>query len=172
MTYLCKSIVNFKPHNMKKTISSLIALLLVSSLSFSQTISTGKVPKDVKKTFSKDYPKAIKPAWSMSESNYKVEFLFNSVKNSVTYDKTGKWLEKEMSISLARIPKEIKVSLTKEFAGFRSTEAEQITTQDNVTHYHLGIVKGKEAYDVYFSAAGEILKKDPKTEIKAVHKKK
>ena len=156
---------------MEKTISLLIALLLVSLLSFSQTISKSKVPKEVKKTFSTDFPKAMKPAWSMSEGNYKVEFSVNSVKNFVTYDKGGKWLEKDMSISLARIPKEIKASLAKEFPGFRSTIAEQVTTPDNVTQYHIGITKGKEAYDVYFSAAGEILKKDPKTEIKAIHKK-
>ena len=157
---------------MKKTISLLIVLFMVSLLSFSQTISTGKVPKDARKTFAKEYPKAVKPIWSMSEGNYKVEFLFNGVKNWVTYDKSGKWQEKENTVSIPRIPKEIKAKRDQEFPGFRTTETVQITTPDNVVQYHLGLIKGKEAYDVYFSPAGEILKKEPKPEVNPVIKKK
>ncbi len=157
---------------MKKTISLLIAIFLVSSLSFSQTISTSKVPKGVKKTFAKDYPKAVKPLWSVSDGNYKVDFLNNGVKNAVTYDNSGKWQQKEIAVSLPKIPKEIKATLTKEFTGFRTTESIQITTADNVIQYHLSVIKGKEAYDVYFSATGEILKKDPKPENKPVQNKK
>ena len=56
--------VNLKSHAMKKTISLLIAMFMVSSLIFSQTISTGKVPKETKKAFAKEYPKAVKPASS------------------------------------------------------------------------------------------------------------
>jgi len=156
---------------MKKTISLLIALFLISSLSFPQTISKGKVPKEVKKTFAADYSKAVKPAWSMSDENYKVEFLVNGVQNSVTYDKSGKWLEKKMSISSVKVTKEIKATISKEFIGFRSSDAEQITKPDNSLQYHLVIKKGKEAYDVYFSAAGEILKKEPKSEIQTANKK-
>ena len=147
---------------MKKIISLLIALFLISSVCFPQTIAKGKVPKDVKKTFATDYSKAVKPAWSMSDENYKVEFFVNGVQNSVTYDKSGKWLEKKMSISSVKVPKEIKATVSKEFAGFRSSDAEQITTPDNSLQYLLVIKKGKDAYDVYFSAAGEILKKEPK----------
>jgi hypothetical protein len=157
---------------MKKTISLLIALLLVSSLSFSQTISTGKVPKAVKKTFAKDYPKAVKPVWSMSDGNYKVDFLVNGVKNAMTYDNSGAWQKKEIAVSIPKIPKEIKATLSKELAGFRTTETVQITTPDNVTQFHLSVIKGKEAYDVYFSPAGEILKKEPKPENKPLQNKK
>jgi hypothetical protein len=157
---------------MKKTISLLFTLILISSLSFSQTLSTGKVPKEVRKTFAKEVPKAMKPVWSMSDGNYKVDFLFNGSKNSETYDKSGKWLEKTMTISIARIPKEVKATLKKDFLNFRSTEAEQITTADNVITYHVGIVKAKEAYEVYFSATGDVIKKEPKAEITTIPKKK
>jgi hypothetical protein len=156
---------------MKKTISLLIALFLISSVSFSQTISKGKVPKEVKKTFATDYSKAVKPEWSRSDDNYKVEFFVNGIQNSVTYDESGKWLEKKMSISSVKVPKEIKATVSKEFAGFRSSDAEQITKPDNSSQYHLVIKKGKEAYDVYFSAAGEILKKELKTEGQTTNKK-
>ena len=157
---------------MKTTISLLFTFILISSLCFSQTISTGKVPKDVKKTFSKENPKAMKPIWSMSDVNYKVDFLSNGSKNSMTYDKSGKWLDKTMTISIARIPKEVKATLSKEFPGFRSTVAEQITSADNVITYHVGIVKAKEAFEVYFSATGDVIKKEPKAEITTIPKKK
>jgi hypothetical protein len=157
---------------MKKTVLLLIALFLVSSFSFSQTISTGKVPKSVKKTFAKDYSKAVKPLWSISDGNYKVDFLNNGVKNAVTYDKSGTWQKKEVAVSGPKVPKEIKATLTKEFAGFRTTESIHITTPDSVSQYHLSVVKGKEAYNVYFSPAGEILKKEPKPENKPVETKK
>jgi len=90
----------------------------------------------------------------------------------MTYDKSGKWLDKTMTISIARIPKEVKATLSKEFTGFRSTVAEQITSADNVITYHVGIVKAKEAYEVYFSANGDVIKKEPKAENTTIPKKK
>ena len=157
---------------MKKTISLLIAMFMVSSLIFSQTISTGKVPKETKKAFAKEYPKAVKPAWSMSDANYKVEFILNGYKNLVTYDKWGKWQVKEVAVAIPKLPKEIKATRDKEFPGFRTTEIMQITTPDGGGQYHLSVIKGKEAYDVFFSPAGEILKKEPKPEANPVQKKK
>lgn len=157
---------------MKKTIALLTCLFLISSILFSQTISTGKVPKSTKKTFAKEFAKAVKPEWSLSEGNYKVDFLLNGVKNAVIYDNSGTWQEKDVAVSIPRIPKEIKATVAKEFPGFRTTEAWQVTTADKVVKYHLGVMKMKEVYDVYFTPTGDILKKDPKVQPTPVQKKK
>ncbi|MGA3012837.1 MAG: PepSY-like domain-containing protein [Bacteroidales bacterium] len=157
---------------MKKTISLLTGLFLISSIMFSQTISTGKVPKSAKKAFAKEFAKAVKPEWSLSEGNYKVDFLLNGVKNAVFYDNSGAWQEKDVAVSIPRMPKEIKATMTKEFPGFRTTEVWQVTTPDKVIKYHIGVMKMKEAYDVYFTPAGDILKKDPKVQPAPVQKKK
>jgi hypothetical protein len=170
--YLCTLITNFKNRTMKKTMALLTGLFLISTILFSQTISTGKVPKGTKKAFAKEFSKAVKPEWSLSEGNYKVDFLLNGVKNVVIYDNSGTWQEKDVAVSVPRIPKEIKATMTKEFPGFRTTEAWQVSTPDKVVKYHLGVLKMKEAYDVFLTPTGDILKKDPKVQPAPVQKKK
>ncbi len=149
---------------MKKIISFLIAISLISSVSFAQKLSSGKVPSPVKKAFSKDFPKSSKATWTMDEGNFEVNFLVNEVKNSATYDKDGKWLEKEATIRLSDIPKDIRTSITKNFPGFHANEAEKVEAPDKEIQYHIGIYKGKEKYEIQFSLKGDVLKKDVKVE--------
>jgi len=149
---------------MKKIVSLLIAILIISSASFAQKLSSGKVPAPVKKAFSKDFPKSSKATWTMDEGNYEVNFLVNEVKNSATYDKDGKWLEKEVVIRLSEIPKDIRTSITKNFPGFHANEAEKVETNGKDLEYHIGIYKGKEKYEVQFSLKGDVLKKEAKAE--------
>ena len=147
---------------MKKIISLLIAITLITSASFAQKLSSGKVPSPVKKAFKADFPKNSKAEWEMDSVDYEVNFLVNDVKNSATYDKDGKWLEKEATINLGLIPKDIKASITKNFPGFHANEAEKVETNGKETEYHIGIYKGKEKYEVEFSLKGDVLKKEVK----------
>jgi hypothetical protein len=147
---------------MKKFISLLIVILLIASASFAQKVSSGKVPSPVKKAFKTDFPKNSKAEWEMDTLNYEVNFLVNDVKYSATYDKDGKWLEKEMTIRLTDIPKEVRASITKNFPGFHANEAEKVETNGKDPEYHIGIYKGKEKYVVQFSMKGDVLKKEVK----------
>lgn len=149
---------------MKKIISLLIAIMVISSAGFTQKLSSGKVPAPVKKAFKTDFPKNSKATWTMDGENYEVNFLVNDVKNSATYDKDGKWLEKEATISLGQIPKDIRESIKKNFAGFHAFEAEKVETNGKDTEYHIGISKGKEKYEVQFSMKGDVIKKEAKVE--------
>ena len=46
---------------MKKIISLLVVILLISSAGFAQKVSSGKVPSPVKKAFKADFPKNSRP---------------------------------------------------------------------------------------------------------------
>jgi len=157
---------------MKKIISLLIMIALISSASFAQKLSSGKVPSPVKKAFKTDFPKSSKATWTMDEGNYEVNFLVNEVKNSATYDKDGKWLEKEATIRLSEIPKDIRTSITKNFPGFHANAAEKVEAPDKEIQYHVGIYKGKEKYEIQFSLKGDVLKKEVKTEEPPAGKRK
>ena len=149
---------------MKKIVSLLIAILLISSASFAQKVSSGKVPSPVKKAFKNDFPKSSKATWSMDSVNYEVNFLVKEVKNSATYDKEGKWLEKKTTIRLSEIPKDIRASITKNLPGFHANEAEKVEINGKDTQYHIGIYKGKEKYEVQFTPKGDVIKKEVKVE--------
>jgi len=147
---------------MKKIVSLLIAVILISSAGFAQKLSSGKVPAPVKKAFKNDFPKNSKAVWEMDSLNYEVNFLINEIKNSATYDKDGKWLEKETTITIGQIPKDIRASIAKNFPGFHANEAEKVETNGKDTEYHIGIYKGKEKYEVRFSLKGDVIKKEVK----------
>ncbi|MCX6252756.1 MAG: PepSY-like domain-containing protein [Bacteroidetes bacterium] len=147
---------------MKKMISMLIVIALCSMVGVAQKLTPSKVPQNVRKAFSKEFPRASGITWSMEETNYEVNFLLNNVKNSVVFDKDAKWLEKEAVIKVSDVPKEVKAAMKKEFAGFKATEAEKVELPDNTVQYHLGISNKVEAFEVQFSATGVVLKKEPK----------
>jgi hypothetical protein len=153
---------------MKKMVSMLIVLALCSMIGVAQKLSPSKVPQNVRKTFSKEFPRASGITWMMEDSTYEVNFLLNTVKNSVKYDKTAKWLEKEAAIKISDLPKPIKAAMKKEFPGFKATEGEKVELPDTTIQYHLGISKKEEAYEVQFSATGDVLNKEAKETKKAV----
>jgi hypothetical protein len=148
---------------MKKLISLLVVAMMISSAGFGQKIMTGKVPQNIRKAFSKEFPKATGAAWMMDEGNYEVNFTIDKVKNSAIFDKDGKWLEKEAVIKESDLPKSVKSALKRDFKGYKLSEAEKVETPDKGIEYHVGInTKAGEAFELVYSPAGEMLSQKAK----------
>ena len=156
---------------MKKIISVLVIAMMISAAGVAQKLTPGKVPKEIRKAFTKEFPKGAGASWSLDEGNYEVNFLVNQVKNSATFDKDGKWLEKEATLKEKELPKPVKTTLKKEFKGFKLNTVEQVETPDKGIQYHIVITKGGESFDLQLSPTGDVLNKETR-EIKKEEKKK
>jgi hypothetical protein len=148
---------------MKTLISSMLIFFLLTSVSIAQKVLPDKVPAPVKQAFMKEFPKAMEPAWRMDNGTYQVMFTLSDIKHAAKYDKTGQWIDKEVRINLADLPKEVTASIAKNFAGFKAYEAEQIDTPLKGQLFNVGLEKEKEFLEVHFSLKGDVLDKVTKT---------
>ena len=155
---------------MKKLISLLVAMMLISSAGMTQKLSPQKVPQNVRKAFTKQFPRATQIAWAMKDSAYNVNFLVEKIKYSAVFDKNARLLEKLTSMKVSDLPKEVKNALKKEFQGFKATEAEKLE-KNNLVQYNVVISKKTEILKVQVSPGGEVVSKET-VPVPEVQKKK
>lgn len=122
------------------------------------------VPELVKKEFAKKYPSASKVKWSLEKAGeYEAEFDLNKSELSVVIDEKGNVLEVEAEIKEAELPQAVKVTLTKDFAGYKIDEVEK-TEAKGLISYEMEAKKDKAEFELVFDANGKLLKKEEKKE--------
>jgi hypothetical protein len=100
-------------------------------------------------------------SWQLAGSNlFQVGFF--SAKKALTarFDNTGKWLATETDVTNGQLPRPVSNAIPKNFPGFDIQIISQIESPDGTLTYEAVLFKGKENYDVIFSAKGEVLKKE------------
>jgi hypothetical protein len=97
----------------------------------------------------------------MEKANvYQAAFFNGKKRQTAQFDNTGKWLETETEINYSELPKAVDRAFAKQFDGFKVQVINQVETPDKGTLYELEVFKGRENYDVLFSAKGELIKKE------------
>ena len=91
---------------------------------------------------------------------YEAVFFNARKRQSAQFDSTGKWLQTENETDFNQLPRPVSQALNKQFSGFQIQEAYQVETVDKGTLYDVSVFKGKENYEVTFSAKGEVLSKE------------
>ena len=146
---------------MKRIVMILLCGTMFYSASFAQRITMDKVPVLVSRAFNSKFPAATQQSWERETlAVYEVNFYNGGKKQSASYDTSGTWRETETAIKFDQLPHPVNAAFNKQFAGFRIQETLQVETADKGTLYELTINKGKEGYEVLFSAKGEIVKKE------------
>ncbi|GAB4127110.1 MAG: PepSY-like domain-containing protein [Ignavibacteriales bacterium] len=136
----------------------LIAFLFISFTVFAQE---KKVPKAVKDSFSKLYPKVTDVKWDKEgKAEYEAGFKENGKDVSVVFDEKGNLIETETAIQISELPKSVAPFVEKNYAGFKITEAAKIVNAKGEVTYEAEITKGKVKKDLLFDANGKPEKKD------------
>jgi hypothetical protein len=146
---------------MKIVLITLSAFMLLTTLGYTQKVSAEKVPVAVKQAFATKFPAATDVKFEKEKKAYEINFKEKGVEMSANFDAAGKWLETEMEIKESDLPKEVFVTLARNFGGFKVLEVAKVLTPDKGTIYEMDLKKDKEGYEVRFSATGTVLKKTP-----------
>ena len=134
---------------MKKIMIVCLLGTLFFAPAFAQKITTDKVPVLIYRAFKSKFPASNQESWAKeSASVYEVVFFNEKKKQSAQFDTTGAWKETETEINFNALPRPVNAAFNKQFGGFM------------VQEYELIINKGKEGYEVQFSAKGELVKKE------------
>ena len=137
------------------------ACLLFGFMGYTQKLTPDKVPTSVLQAFATKFPAATEVNYELKNNNYEIAYRDKGVRGFAKFNPTGKWLETKTAIVESDLPKEVSASITKNFAGFKSSEITTIETPDKPLFYKMDLKKGNEGYKVQFSSKGDVLKKTP-----------
>ena len=141
----------------------LFALILSGIISSqAQTLRMDQVPKVAQHNFRTKYPSAQQESWEqVAKDTYQVGFFNGKKRQTAQFDGAGKWLETQTDVQFSQVPGAVSRAVSKEFPGFDVQIISQIESPDQTEMtYEVVLFKGKENYDVTFSAKGAILKKE------------
>jgi len=142
-----------------KTIIATLALSLIAGTTFAQKVKESEVPAAVKESFAKKYAGSKAEKWEKENGNYEAEFDLNKIETSALFDASGTFKEQEQEIKTSALPAGVTAYCTKNFAGWKLSEASKITTADGKVSYEAEMSKGKEHFDAIFDDKGNFEKK-------------
>jgi hypothetical protein len=143
-----------------KTKYFLIIALLFSFTTFVTFAQKTEVPKVVKDSFSKLYPKVKDVKWDKEGKEFEASFKVDKKDKSVLFDGEGNVLETETAIELSQLPSGIDKYVAENYKGYKISGAAKIVKAKGETTYEAEVTKGKERKDLIFDANGKPEKKD------------
>jgi len=143
----------------------LLAAAIMSNATYAQKKPADKVPATVASAFKARFPNTTKVTWEKeSEKEFEATFKLNGEKTSINFDNSGKWLETETELKISALPAAVQSTISKEFAGFKADEASKVESAKDGICYEAELEKGKEEWEVLFSADGKVLSKTKEEE--------
>lgn len=143
---------------MKKTISLIAILFIISSLTFAQQHEKKEhvlVPSAVKKALHKKYPEAKKVTWEKENGNYEANWGGNGGEdNSAQFTPEGSFIEIVKAIPLNQLPEGIIIYVNSHYKGTKITEAGKVTDAKGNLFYEAEI-KGR---GIIFDKTGKFVK--------------
>lgn len=148
---------------MKTTIAT-IALCFGFIYANAQHLKEVEVPANVKDGFAKKYPGSKVKVWEKEGADFEAEFDLNKVESSAVFGGNGTFKELEQEIKPSALPKAVTDYCTKNYVGYKLSEAAKITDASGKVMYEAEMEKGKEHFDVIFDDKGNFVKKsEPST---------
>jgi len=117
------------------------------------------IPTEVNDAFAKQFAKGKEVEWSLEIADvYEAEFTLDKTEMSALFDTKGTLLETETSVMESDLPKIVKDSLAKSFAGYTLSEIEKVEAK-GVVSYELEV---KKAAVLSFDTKGKLVKNEVK----------
>ncbi len=135
-----------------------MALVLVSYTACGQ--AKKDVPEEVKTAFTERFATASHVKWSKeNDTEWEAEFKMDKRDYSANFGNDGKWIETEYKISADELPVAVKVTIQKEFEGYKIEESELSETVDGKM-YEIELEKGEIEVEAIIDKEGNLIKKE------------
>ena len=96
-------------------------------------------------------------------SRFEAEFDLNKVESSAVFGADGTFKELEQEIKTSALPKAVTDYCTKNYVGYKLSEAAKITDAAGKVMYEAEMEKDKMQFDALFDANGNFVKKTEAT---------
>ena len=119
-----------------------------------------KVPLAVQDAFAKLYPDISEVKWGKEGANeFEAEFTRDSTRTSVVFNKDGELEETETAIRINDLPSTVAPYVSKNYPGYKISEAAKIVDDKGVVTYEAEISKETTKKDLMFDKDGNHLEK-------------
>src|SRR5437588_10666421 len=116
---------------MDRILGLLIVLAAIPSIALAQQLSADNVPPVVRQACEAKFSGVRKVEWKLkSDHNYEAEFKLNGVEVAAKFDSNGKWLETETTIARAKLPPDVRATISKKFDGYKIIETQTVERFD------------------------------------------
>lgn len=125
-----------------------------------------EVPDNVKKNFTRKFPKAVDPFWSVDEQKYTVEFTLNEMKNTVLFSADGQAQVTRTEMDPDKLMNPINRYVEENYKGYKVRYAEKVTRKDRKNHFYVEIYSKKRNANppetqLYFDTSGRLMQNPP-----------
>jgi hypothetical protein len=131
------------------------------SISFAQNLENKDIPQVVKDKFASSYTKTTHLKWTKEKSNYEASFRTGNKEMSVNFDEKGNIVETETEIKSSELPIEVRNSVSKDYSGYKITEAAKIESNGIIT-FETEVTRGKDKKDLIYDGLGVLKSKGKK----------
>ena len=131
----------------------IVISMVITSLTFAQSVHEKQVPAQVNKVFHTNYPTAKNVKWDKEGEMFEVNFDQNNVKHSVVFDHQGNIHEIEVKIELSQLPKGLMEYVKTHYKQAINGAAKIIDVRGAITYE--AEIKGM---DLIFDANGKFMK--------------
>lgn len=133
----------------------LIALLLVSFTAFAKD---AKVPKPVKDSFSKLYPKVTHVKWDKEGTDFEASFKVDGKDMSVLFSKDAILIETETEVETSQLPQAAQDYISANFKDYKIKVVAKIVKVTGGVSFEAEITKGSKKKELFFDANGKLEK--------------
>ena len=135
-------------------------LFLVGTSSYAQFFNSSHVPEGIKENLKTQFPHARKLEWSKESGAFQAAFNSHHKRIYVLYSSDGTEIAQITQIHKAKLPRNIRKTLRKDYNTFNLVGANVIQT-GNEKGFEAEVMKAKEAYNLIFNERGWLMSVEP-----------
>lgn len=141
---------------MLKRILIFLAFLFVAAVIDAQPVKQKNVPSLIVNAFQLKFPKVTDPKWELEKGMYKAEFELDNIDHEVWLNYSGKWIKHKQDFEEKDLPKGVKATIEKSFAGFEVHNVELIE-EGKRRFYKMKLEKAPVKRKIIFDEHGKII---------------
>lgn len=124
-----------------------------------------KVPAAVQGVFGEMYPGATHVEWSDRGGYMVADFRDGGAGMQAWFDAAGKWYMTEQDVPYAQLPEAVRTAFESgDYAAWQVDDVDKLMREGLETVYVLEVERGKEEFDLWYSADGVLLRAVPDTD--------
>ena len=142
---------------MKKLLTCSVFAALLAFSACAQKLNAAKVPAEVKSAFAKMFP-GTNATWEKENAKeYEAAFTMNGKEASANFLANGSWVETEMEIAIADLPKAVSNAVIAKYPAAVIKKIFKIDNASGAVTYEAEIKDGAKTRELVLDAAGKII---------------
>lgn len=136
-----------------KTLLYILAFVGFTTASYAQVLQPSDVPAQIQKAFARMNPKIDSVVWNQTGDSFLATYRGNDLEKSVTYDASGKFVQKDEQVSIGQLPTQVLKYINDNLQDGYVRTAKKITKKGGKSYFLVSI----KDMELNFDSVGKYL---------------